>query len=119
VKLTEFAQEVAASELARRQIDVPARPPAAVNPDDAQDASASSDQDLVPVGRFLDPIEAYLLQSRLEAEGIPALVADALAFHNVPLGSGGVRVLVPESFLARATEIRNEIARGDTALDDK
>jgi hypothetical protein len=59
-----------------------------------------------------------MLQGRLEQEGVPAIVADALMAQNlVPYAIGGVRVLVPEAYLPRAREIASAIEKGDFALD--
>jgi len=59
-----------------------------------------------------------MLRSRLELEGIPAAVVDENMAHTLPsLVVGGVRVLVPESYLDRAHEIAEAIKRGDFALD--
>jgi hypothetical protein len=126
-ELTELAHEVAGAELARRKIDASmSKPaPAEVEPPEAEslpgDEPRSDDEDLVLLGRFSNPVDAYLLQSRLDAEGVPAIVADALTYQNMAFGAviGGVRVLVPESYVERAAEIKKEIDRGDFALDDK
>jgi len=127
--LTELAQDVAGAELMRRKIDPstrPERPEPEVVPAAAEalpeDETATNDEDLVLLGRFYNPVDAYLLQSRLDSEGVPAIVADALTYQNMAFGAavvGGVRVLVPESYLARAAEIKKQIDRGDFALDDK
>jgi hypothetical protein len=126
--LTELAHDVAGAELARRKID-PSTKPETPGPEVAppaaaalpEDEAGTSDDDLVLLGRFYNPVDAYLLQSRLDAEGVPAIVADALTYQNMAFGAvvGGVRVLVPESYVARAVEIKKEIDRGDFALDDK
>jgi Putative prokaryotic signal transducing protein len=126
--LTELAHDVAGAELARRKID-PSMKPETPGPEVAppaaaalpEDEAGTSDDDLVLLGRFYNPVDAYLLQSRLDAEGVPAIVVDALTYQNMAFGAvvGGVRVLVPESYVARAVEIKKEIDRGDFALDDK
>ncbi len=121
--LTELAQEVAAAEIRSRNIDIAdyeAEPPTLAEPE-AGSAPASRSDDLVMLARFIDVSSAYLLQSRLDAEGVPSIVADALAYQNVLFGAGigGVRVLVPESYLARAADIKARIDRGDYTLDDK
>ena len=59
-----------------------------------------------------------MLQARLELEGVPAVVTDTQIAQNlVPLAVGGVRVLVPESYLPRAREIALGVEKGDFALD--
>jgi hypothetical protein len=119
--LTDLAQDVAATELRSRNIDVAqARPPKPPGEPEADANAGWSSEDLVPVAR-LTAVNASLLQSRLNAEGVPAIVADDFASRNIPFGVGidGVRVLVPESYLERAVEIKSKIDRGDYALDDK
>jgi Putative prokaryotic signal transducing protein len=73
------------------------------------------------VTRLFDWTEAEMLRGRLEAEGVPAIVADAYTARAIPLylAIGGVRVMVPEAYLERAREILKADARGDYALDDR
>ena len=111
--LTELAREVAEAEIQSRSIDISqyqARLPVP-RPDS---------EDLVLLARFYDVSSAYLLQSRLDAEGLPSIVADALTYQNIIGGAlgGGVRVLVPESYFARAAEIKSRIDSGTYSLDD-
>ena len=113
--LTELAQAVARTELASRGID----PPAVSSPDAEPEPVVEGD--LVMVARIYDPLEAEMLRGRLESEGVPAMVADTLTAQTNPfykLAIGGVRVMVPEAYLARAREIVRADARGDYALDD-
>ena len=76
-------------------------------------------RDLFMVGRYLDPIEAHLARGCLVAAGIPAVVADD-NMSNQPMVPvmGGVRVLVPESYLQQSQEVLAALARGDFALGD-
>ena len=108
--LTELAREVAAAEIQSRDIDI--------SEEDGPPTSGS--ENLVLLARFYDVSSAYLLQSRLDAEGLPSIVADALTYQNIIGGAlgGGVRVLVPESYFALATEIKNRIDSGTYTLDD-
>jgi hypothetical protein len=108
--LTELAREVAAAEIQSRDIDI--------SEEDVPPTSGS--ENLVLLARFYDVSSAYLLQSRLDAEGLPSIVADALTYQNIIGGAlgGGVRVLVPESYFALATEIKNRIDSGTYTLDD-
>ena len=123
-ELTDLAESVAAEELRSREIDPSKReaepPKSPVEPQAGSEATSSS-EDLVLVARVNNAASAYLLQSRLDAEGVPTVVADALAFQNMPFGAGvgGVRILVPESYFERAAQIKKQIDRGDFALDDK
>ncbi len=121
-ELTELAREAAEAEIRLRNIDISnyeANPPEPSSESQVDAASASGSEDLVLLARFNDMSSAYLLQSRLEAEGVPSIVADALAYQNLFGAVGGVRVLVPESHLARAAEIKIRIDRGDYTLDDQ
>src|SRR5215468_5994752 len=81
--LTELANEVAAAELASRGIDatVPAAAPApAPEPTEMAEPVEAPEPviegDLVAVVRLFDWTEAEMLRGRLEAEGVPAIVAD-------------------------------------------
>jgi Putative prokaryotic signal transducing protein len=119
-ELTDIAMEVAGSVLRGRNIDC-SKPGAedllAETP--AENDAAVDTGDLELVARYATAAEAYMLQGRLEQEGVPAIVADALTAQNLaPLATGGVRVLVPEAFLSRAREIASAIEKGDFALDD-
>ena len=114
--LTAFASQIAAEELQRRNLD-------ASKPDvesSAGSEATSNSGDLVSVARYLTASEAYLLRSRLELEGIPAVVANDLMFQAISsISTGGASVLVPETYLARAREIAAAIERGDHTLDDQ
>jgi len=121
-ELTELAKEVAAAEIQSRSIDISqyqARLPEP-RPEPEMDSEDLVPENLVLLARFYDVSSAYLLQSRLDAEGLPSIVADALSYQNVIGGAlgGGVRVLIPESYLARAAEIKSRIDSGTYTLDD-
>jgi hypothetical protein len=117
-ELTELAQTVVRAELASRGIN----PAQSTSPaSEAPDQEPTAEGDLVMVARMLDPLEAEMLRGRLEAEGVPAIVADTQIVQVNPLyklAVGGVRVMVPEAYLARAREIVRADAHGDYALDD-
>jgi len=124
--LIDLAKEVAAEELRQRGVEVakPATEADTANENalGSEDNAPSGGGDLVLIARFFTPVEAHMLQSRLQAEGVPAVVADAQIVGVNPLltmAVGGVRVLVPESDLERAREIVIAIERGDYALDDQ
>jgi hypothetical protein len=113
--LTEVATEVAMAELKARGLPDPS---VVTSNEPTEDASH---EDLVEVARLLTPTEASILNARLLAEGIPAHVADAhlgQANSFLSVASGGVRVLVPVSYVAAAREIRAAVARGDYALNE-
>ena len=116
--LSDLAREVAGAELQQRGIDLskPVAEPRATG--EAELVGG----DLVPVARFFTAMEALMLKSRLEVDGVPAIVADANIVQTnafLTLAVGGVRVLVPEAYLDRAQEIVRAIERGDYALDDR
>jgi hypothetical protein len=80
--LTDLARGVAAAELRRRGID-PTQKAAPQDDAPAEDSQseldpelwAKSSGDLVLLERFFSPANAYVLQSRLAADGVPALVS--------------------------------------------
>jgi cell division septation protein DedD len=118
-ELTDLAQDVAAAELRTRRIEVPRRKPALPEPISTAEPDIEPmaiGADLVQLASFDNLSSAILLQSRLDAEGVPAMVADAFGYLKE---SGLVRVLVPESYFERAALIKMRIDRGDYALDDK
>src|SRR5262249_55517631 len=90
-------------------------------PEPEDEPEPTIEGDLVEVARLLDPIEAEMLRGRLEAEGVPAMVADKLTATQVlyRYTIGGVRILVPEAYLERAREVVKADARGDYAIDDR
>lgn len=124
--LIDLAKEVAAEELRRRGVEV-AKPATEANTASEQelgsgDNATSGGGDLVLVARLFTPVEAHMLQSRLEAEGVPAVVADDQIVGVNPLltmAVGGVRVLVSEADFERAREIVSAIERGDYRLDEQ
>jgi hypothetical protein len=115
-ELTDLAKEVVESELRNRRIDCSKPETEAEAPADA--AAAVGAGDMVLVARYSTAAEAYMLQSRLELEGLPAVVTDAQMAQNfLSLAVGGVGVIVPESHLPRAREIVLAVEKGDFALD--
>ena len=73
------------------------------------------------LARVLDPVQAYILQGRLQAEGIPVFVADGQLVQTNPLWTfalGGVRVLVPEHLMQRAQAVMTALEQGRYALDE-
>lgn len=114
--LTELAREVAEEEMRRRGI----APAQRSEPPEVEATEQSADP-LATVAIFLTATEAHVLQGLLESEGIHAVVADG---HMVQMNEllspalGGARVLVPQSALARAHEIKAAVARGDYRLDE-
>ena len=61
----------------------------------------------VTIYKALNPLDAQLVRSRLEAAGFHPFVADetaALSTEGYTLATGGIRVQVPESEYAAARE---------------
>jgi hypothetical protein len=125
--LIDLAREAVAEELRRRGIEV-AKTATEPNTDSddglgsEDNASASSGGDLVLIARLFTPFEAHMLRSRLEAEGVLAVVADDQIVGANPfltMAVGGVRVLVPELDAERAREIVSAIERGEYGLDER
>lgn len=95
--------------------------PAGLEIEGRSDAQLPSGRDLFVVAKYLVPTDAYLVQGCLAASGIPAVVADAnhvQADLLIAPALGGVRVLVPESFLQQAHQILDALARGEYELGD-
>lgn len=71
---------------------------------------------LVTLTRLVDPWEAQVLRSRLEADGIPATVAHAghaVVHWPMSLALGGTAVQVPEAFLAASRALLAAYRAGD------
>jgi len=78
-------------------------------------------RDLFIVARYLIPMEASLMQGCLEASGIPAVLADAHLMQTDLLlapALGGVRILVPASYLQQAQAVIEAHGRGEFELDE-
>jgi hypothetical protein len=78
-------------------------------------------QDLFVVAKYLVPTDAFVAQGCLRAAGVPAVVADnhhVQAYELLSPALGGVRILVPESYIAQSKEVLAALERGDFALDD-
>ena len=111
--LTEMAQAVARAEIDHRGLNTDAsRDEPLENPGHGS---------LLVVARYFAATDAYLLKACLESNGIPAVVADAhlvQANQFLTTAVGGVRVMVPESHIERATRIRKAFDAGEYQLDD-
>lgn len=117
------AQAVAAQELARRGIPLPA--------DDANaDADANNIDpdgqmpwagDLVLLMQDLSPTDAHLLTACLAAAGIQAVAGDTDTVRNNDLWSialGGAKIRVPTSQLDEARQVLQAFHAGELSLDD-
>jgi hypothetical protein len=72
--------------------------------------------------RYFLPLDAQVLAARLQAEGLAARVMDSDAGYASgdigSMGTGGVRVMVPESQLGQALRIRERFDAGEFAIDE-
>ena len=87
----------------------------------APEAELVPGRDLFEIARYLDPMEASLVQGCLVASNIPAVLADAhLMQAHMLLGPalGGVRILVPQEHLQEALAVLEAFQRGEFALDE-
>ncbi len=88
---------------------------------DSADSGNAGHGDLMVVARFFTPTDAYMLKSCLEANGVPAVVADAhlvQANQFLTTAVGGVRVLVPQSHFEQGMAVRKAFEAGEYELDD-
>ncbi|HYL18372.1 MAG TPA: hypothetical protein VEV20_06810 [Burkholderiales bacterium] len=114
--LTEAARGVAELELIARGIDLPRRQPTV--------AEWSAERkvvrvEFITIARFLIPMDAHILRGRLQAEGIPAIVADGNLTQTNGLLSvavGGARVQVPVPYVAEAMGVMAALRSGALAL---
>ena len=80
-----------------------------------------SDGDFEIFAQVLDPTEAHLRCACLVAGGVPAMLADANLVQTnelLTLAVGGVRILVPTAYMARAQSIIEAFESGDLELSD-
>ena len=85
------------------------------------DIEALPGRDLFIVARYMIPMEATLMQGCLEASGIPAVLADAHLMQADLLlapALGGVRILVPASFVQQAQSVIEAFQRGEFMLNE-
>jgi hypothetical protein len=72
------------------------------------ETEAKRREDLVTLATYWNAMEAHVVRSRLDAEGIPAIVTDELATTTtwgLLNDAGGVKVEVPEAQLEKAKNI--------------
>lgn len=62
----------------------------------------------ITIAQFDNPTKGYLLQSRLEAEGITCFLKDENMTNLIPVSTGGVKVQVLFKDSFRALEIYYE-----------
>ena len=118
--LSETAQMIAVAELQLRGIEL-AEAPEAPELDMPEETAAESTRGMVTIARLLDPTEAHILLGRLEAEGIPAFIADQQLVQTNRLWTialGGVRLQVPEVLAQQAQAVITALREGRYALDE-
>lgn len=116
--MTELAQQVAKEELASRGITY------SPLPEQEQPAPTVIYDPLqfVTVASSLNSMTMHILRARLEAEGIPAILADAnmaQSYSIVSVAVGGVRLQVPAEFVEEARQIIADVNSGALALTDE
>lgn len=114
-ELTEQAQAIARAEAKRRGLTA-----LQAGIDTAQEPQQAP-PDFVQFSRYLQPMEAYILQGRLAAEGIDAHLAGVDTVGTNPLwfnAMGGVRLFVPRAQCAHARDIMAQREAGDYALQE-
>ncbi|HEU4852209.1 MAG TPA: DUF2007 domain-containing protein [Telluria sp.] len=87
----------------------------------SREAEAPTGRDLFTVASYYDPTQAHIVQGCLAAAGIPAVVADDNLVQANSLWTaavGGVRIRVPEAFMAEAKAVIEAFDRGEFALKD-
>jgi hypothetical protein len=100
--LTELALEVARAEFARRGLLPPERIAASAREDESKALA------YVTVATSLVPAEIATLRARLEAEGIPAVIADEGMNRMISIyaaATGGARLMVAQHFALEAQRI--------------
>jgi hypothetical protein len=76
---------------------------------------------LVTIARILEPVDAQILQGRLEAEGIPTFLADQQliqTYNLIAIAVGGVRLQVSAGNAERARAVLAAVAEGRYELSD-
>jgi len=114
-ELTELAQSIALKEVRARGLELPREPQSPQQPEERYLG------DWVTVAQYLSYTEVHLLQSCLEAAGIPAAVADAQLIQTDGLltpAMRGASVRVPENYAGEARKVIAAYRRGDFRLDD-
>ena len=77
--------------------------------------------DLVTVRRVFNTLEAETLRSCLRAQDIPVTLGDVQTVQAYGLwcyALGGIRVMVPETFVVAARTVLAALDRGELAIDE-
>jgi hypothetical protein len=100
--LTDEAEALARAEAGQRGLELPREPEPEPQP------NLLPPSDYVQLAGYLQPMEAYVLEGRLRAEGIHAHLVGVKTVEANPLwlnAMGGVRIFVPRSEYQHASEI--------------
>jgi hypothetical protein len=128
--LTPLALEVALDELRSRGVEVTpgtaalaASETGDLTPEErAELPDSNPDADLVTIARYSNPLEANVLRSCLESQGVFAFLwGEHLGTANVFLSviSGGIRLQVRRDQVEKAKEVIAAFERGDFAIDEE
>ena len=125
--LTDLAKQVAEREFHDRGLSPDERVvPALEDADPSRSIQSLDDHraegDVVTLAAHLKPLEAEIIKSRLEIEGIYAAVADAYLDRvgvGVRAAGGGARILVAERDFDHAKAVLANLQRGDYGLTDE
>lgn len=110
--ISELERECLLAEIAARNTEAPAWAT------DNRKAPPETEDFVILERHFFNPIEAQILQGRLNAEGIPVLTTDAQTVQMYSLmgpALGGVSLRVPADRLNEAREVIKRVQRGEYA----
>jgi hypothetical protein len=116
--LTSTALDIAQRELRSRGVEVPELP----QPVPEEPVLDVPDEDFVTIARVMIPVNAQILQGRLVAEGIRAVLGDLNIMQTYDLIStaiGGVKIRVPQSQVAEAKAILAAIHAGEFDINEE
>ena len=120
--LTDVAKMVLQAEIRERGIPIPASAEAEPADEIAELDEIEFNGKWITLAQYSTGPQAHILRTRLEADNIPAVVADE---HQVTANwlwsnaLGGVKVRVPEPYQERALEVLKKYESGDYALDEE
>lgn len=116
--LIEMAEQVVQEELESRGVSYLPWPP---ETETVAEPIHYHPLNFVTVASSLNSITMHILRARLEAEGIPAILADAnmaQSYSTVSVAVGGVRVQVPADLVENARQIIADINSGALMLTE-
>jgi Putative prokaryotic signal transducing protein len=120
--LNVVAQEIAIAELRQRGVHwEPIKDSAETDDLILADTAIETNDSLSLLAQFDFSMDAHLLQSRLQEEGIPAWVMNAntaQVFGYLRSAVGGARVMVPTHLVEPAADVLRRLQAGEYALDE-